>query len=252
MSEKKVISPSKDSICVVIPVYNSEKTIGELVGKLEQTLSLFREYRIIAVDDHSTDGTKNTLCELSKKNNRIIGIRFAKNYGQQRAVLEGLRRTKCDYTVIIDDDLEQNPSDITALYKAIKQGYDVVYGIDKNMCSKANHRRIGSKVRDMLFDRLTNKPKEIKVCSFRIMDKKTVEKVVKTDFRKPYISMEIFKHTNNIGNIEVEYKSNSDSGYSLFKLTTLIFNIFLYYAPIKLFKLFRKKGNECKEVSLCD
>jgi len=152
----------------------------------------------------------------------------------------GLKKTNCDYTVIIDDDLEQSPKDIIKIYKEIKKGYDVVYGINEKYNQKGFVRSRGSKIRDYLFNKLTNKPKNLKVCSFRIMNRDIVNKVIKANSKFIYISMEILKNTNNIGNIYLKYTSNNNSNYKFSTLIRLFMKIYIYYSNLLVFKMFRK------------
>ena len=232
---------TKDSICVVVPVYNAQRTLEELTEKLADVLSQFGRYRIVFVDDASPDGSFETLRKLQESNDNITAIRLKKNAGQQAAVLCGLRQSDCDYTVIMDDDLENDPDDIVKLYERIKQGFDVVYGVCAEP-TKGVVRSVGTRFREALITRLSGKPKDKKVCSFRIMTKDIVAKVKQADTKFVYISLEILKHTKNIDNIEVDYCASHRTGYHVFSLFALAVKMYVYYA--KLFRFLRKKGNQ--------
>jgi undecaprenyl-phosphate 4-deoxy-4-formamido-L-arabinose transferase len=153
----------------------------------------------------------------------------------------GLQYSDSNYTVIIDDDLEQNPQDIIRLYNEIKKGYDVVYGIIKDDKRTAT-RDFGSRMRDFLFNTLTNIPRNIKVSSFRIMKREILNKVVKYQTQFVYISLEILKHTNNIGNIDIVKYKESVSNYNLKKLTKLYFNMVANYSNLNILKKWHKIG----------
>ena len=144
--------------------------------------------------------------------------------------------------MIMDDDLEHNPKDMPKLFEEIKKGYDAVYALNSIKAKKSLVRRVGSKLRDITFNCLTKKTKEIKVCSFRILNRKTVDNVIKANTKFVYISMEILKHTNNIANIEVPYGTRRASGHSLRRLIKLLLNIFVYYSNCKILKILRKDG----------
>jgi undecaprenyl-phosphate 4-deoxy-4-formamido-L-arabinose transferase len=188
--------------------------------------------------------------KLATRNQQITAIKLCKNYGQQCAVLTGLKYTNSDFTVIIDDDLQQQPKDIIKLYQEIVKGYDVVYGVNKTAYQKKVIRQFGSRLRDYVFNRITNKPKDIKVCSFRMLNRKTVEQVVQSNNRFVYISMEILKHTRNIGNIKVDYASNNHSNYNLGKLIRLIIKLYITYSPQKMFEPFKQYGNDCEQYEI--
>lgn len=228
-----------EKISVVVPIYNSEKTINELLSRLHFSLKEFNDYEIILVDDCSNNFSYSVIEDTNIA--KTTYIRLLKNVGQQLATFYGLKQTSGDYVVIIDDDLEQNPEDIVKLYSKIKKGLHVVYGIDINGKGKNLIRTIGSSYRDWLFNRLTNKSKEIKVSSFRIMDRQLVNKVLKANSKFIYLSMEILKNTNFIGNIPVTYQKRKTSNYHLLSLLKIWWMIYLYYGKCKLLKLFRKK-----------
>ncbi len=229
-------------ISIVIPVYNGERTIGELVEKLVKVLSDFGEYEIILVDDSSSDGSFEIIKKLALEKAEIIGISLDGNYGQQSAILCGLNNASMEYTVIMDDDLEHDPRDIPALFMEIKRGCDVVYAINSNKGGKPLVRSLGSKLRDTIFNMLTEKPKDVKVCSFRIMNRTTADSVVKAGGGFVYISMEILRHTKNIRNIEVSYGQRGRSGHSLVKLAILFAKIYFNYSRCRLFNRFRSTG----------
>jgi len=234
------------SICAVVPVYNAQNTLNTLVEGLVSVLICFSEYQIILVDDHSVDRSFEIIKELCVLHANITGIRLAKNCGQQCAVFCGLQYSRCDYAVIIDDDLEQDPSDIMVLYSEILKGYDAVYGIGHTV-EKGLYRGLGSKMRDLLLNLITKKPKDKRVCSFRIMNKKMVEKIIQADTRFVYISLEMLKYTNNIESILVPYQAQKHSNYRPAALVKLLAKMFLYYAPGAVWEKYRRKG-PCFEV----
>ena len=225
------------SISIVVPVYNSAQTLDELIERLVETLSIFRQYQIVLVNDNSKDTSFNIISSYAKEDKNIIAINVIENVGQQLATFLGLKYAKGDYVVIIDDDLAQNPEDIVKLYNEIEKGFDVVYGIKKNASNRSVIRSIGSIVRDFTFNTITKKPKHIKVSSFRILHKEIVGKILKANTKFIYISMEILKHTTNIGNIYVEYTKGTATNYNYRKLTSIIKNMYIYYSTQKVFKV---------------
>ena len=235
------------SICVVVPVYNSEKTLCQLTKELILVLEKFNEYMIVLVDDNSKDNSFDCIKDICKVNEHIVGIKLRKNYGQQNAIMCGLNFSNCDYTVIIDDDMEQDPKDILRLFDEIILGYDVVYGINQNL--KSQHRTMGSKMRDMLFCKLTDIPNNKKVSSFRIINGKTVERMKSAKTKFVYISMETLKYTNNIENISIKSSEVSKSNYNIFKLIKLYTNIIIYYSNNRLLNTLARQ-DECYRVEI--
>jgi len=224
------------SIGVIVPVYNAQKTLHELIDRLSDVLSSFSKYRIILVNDCSNDDSGKIISEYAWNDKRITAINLKQNVGQQLVTFCGIKYSDFDYTAIIDDDLAQNPEDIIELYKEAEKGYDVVYGVAKTISDRNIMRNLGSAVRDITFNIITKKPKKLKVCSFRIMNRETAEKVKQADSEFIYISMEIIKHTQNIANIKVEYSTGLPSNYNAKKLVKLIKNMYVYYSNQKIIK----------------
>jgi glycosyltransferase involved in cell wall biosynthesis len=112
-------------VSVVVPVYNEERTIRELVERVQ---AVPVEKEIIAVDDYSTDGTREVLKELAREGK--IRLFFHKqNMGKGAACRTGIKQITGDVVIIQDADLEYDPADYPDLLKPIEQGRSkVVYG----------------------------------------------------------------------------------------------------------------------------
>ncbi len=112
---------------VVVPVYQSSRSLFELVDRLRRVfdLSLSSTFEIILVDDGSTSEETWPTCQrLAHEEPRVIAIRLMRNYGKPGAVLCGLSHARGRWIVTIDDDLQQRPEDIPAL--AEYREHDVV------------------------------------------------------------------------------------------------------------------------------
>ena len=118
-----------ESISVVVPVYNSQKTLPELIQRLESVIAdLVPVYEVILINDCSHDKSWDVICQLGQTKDWIKGINLMRNYGQHNALLCGIRAAKHEVIVTIDDDLQNPPEEIPKLLHKLYEGFDVVYG----------------------------------------------------------------------------------------------------------------------------
>lgn len=119
-------------ISIIIPVYNEERNLDELLGKIKQVFSNTDSYEIIAINDGSRDDSLKKLKDIASGDKRIKIISFRTNFGQTAAISAGIIYSSGDIIVPIDGDLENDPSDIPKLLKKLDEGYDIVSGWRKN------------------------------------------------------------------------------------------------------------------------
>lgn len=115
-------------ISLVIPVFNEELVIDELLARSLVTLEEIGEpFEIIIVDDGSQDNTLQKLLEYRKQDERIKVVELSRNFGHQAAFTAGLKRSKGEYTVMMDGDLQDTPELIKDMYEKMVSGeYDIV------------------------------------------------------------------------------------------------------------------------------
>jgi glycosyltransferase involved in cell wall biosynthesis len=114
------------SISIVIPCYNEERTIEEMLTRLESADMGDWQREIIVVDDASRDGTRDI---LKRYEDKFRVIYSDKNGGKGTAVRRGIEFATGEYVLIQDADLEYDPADIRILLSVISNGKaDVVYG----------------------------------------------------------------------------------------------------------------------------
>jgi glycosyltransferase involved in cell wall biosynthesis len=114
-------------LSIIIPVFNEEKTISEMLRRVIAVNILNIEKQIIVVNDGSRDGTEKVLSDLKEKN--ITVINHSKNQGKGTAVRTGIKNATGDYIIIQDADLEYDPKDILKLVRPIlEEKSQVVYG----------------------------------------------------------------------------------------------------------------------------
>lgn len=224
---------------IVVPVYNSEKSLKELHKRLSETFNqMNKTFEIIFINDDSKDKSLKILKEIYKQNNNdnIVIIDLFRNYGQQNALMCGFNYCSGRYIITIDDDLQHSPEDIPVLYNKILEGFDVVIG---NYKSKKHslYKNLGSllirKLNKIIFN-ISNK--NLKFSSFRIIKKDVVDQIKSERTIFPYISGMIVSTTNNITNVEVHHEKRiySKSSYNLKMMIKLAFNLLINYSSIPL------------------
>ncbi len=118
-----------EGISVVVPCFNSEATLPDLVTRLEATLAgSSGSIEIILVNDGSRDGTWQCIRALALKHSTLHGVNLVRNFGQHNALLCGIRMARFAIIVTLDDDLQHPPEEIPRLLAKLAAGYDVVYG----------------------------------------------------------------------------------------------------------------------------
>jgi dolichol-phosphate mannosyltransferase len=128
-------------LSLVVPVYNEDDLIDELVRRTVTAIEAFiPDYEIVLVDDGSTDKSLELMLDCQRKNNRIRILSLSKNFGHQAAFTAGLEHASGDIVAMMDGDLQDPPEILSQMFYKIKnEGYDIVSG--KKSGRKGNKRR---------------------------------------------------------------------------------------------------------------
>ena len=115
-------------ISVVTPVYRAEDCLEELYRRLVAALSgITQDFEIVMVEDCGGDGSWEIIRELARRDPRVKGIQFSRNFGQHYGITAGLDHCDGDWVVVMDCDLQDRPEEIPVLYAKAQEGYDVVH-----------------------------------------------------------------------------------------------------------------------------
>jgi len=118
-----------DLVSVIIPVFNEEKSLVYLIRELLPVLNkLTFKTEIICVNDGSTDKSGPVLDQLASKNKKLKIIHFTRNFGQTAAIAAGINLAQGKIIILMDADLQNDPTDIPRLLDKLWQGYDIVSG----------------------------------------------------------------------------------------------------------------------------
>jgi glycosyltransferase involved in cell wall biosynthesis len=223
---------------VVIPVFNSANVVGTTV---DATVEFFESrqlpYEIILVNDGSGDASWEVLSAKFEQHHRVIALNLLRNYGQHTAVLCGLRHSRGEYVVTLDDDMQNPPPEIAHLIAKADAGHDLVFGrYTRKMHSPV--RRIGSRIVDLTNNRIFGKPRDLKLTNFRILDRRVVDRILSHRTNYPYINGLAILYAHRPADVEVEHRPRKTgrSQYGLFKITELVMRILFNYSsfPMRL------------------
>lgn len=136
------------NISIIIPLYNEEESLPELVDWIEKVCKEHRyTHEIIMIDDGSTDGSWAMVEKLSTMYPALKGIRFQRNYGKSAALNEGFKAAKGDVIITMDADLQDSPDEVPELYRMItEEQYDLVSGWKKVRYDNALTKNLPSKL----------------------------------------------------------------------------------------------------------
>lgn len=152
---------------VVVPVFNSEPTLRELVTRIHASIPEEYQLAIVMVDDGSHDKSWSTISEIVSQKPFITGVKLKKNVGQHLAIAAGILQSDGDVVITIDDDLQYHPEDIPKLLQKLSETKcDVVYGVPKEYEMSIARSAMSQVVRRLL-SRLAGIPHGIKMSSFR-------------------------------------------------------------------------------------
>lgn len=229
---------------IVIPVFHSTYSVARLIQDIHDVFCERCAYHIYLIDDGNPEDIAlwlNRHCTGP----HVTLIRLKQNYGQQNAVLCGIRHSlNCRYIATMDDDLQHDTAMLLTLYRTIEKGYDIVYAVSRrNSQSQPFIRFFGSRMRDRLFSSMLRLPKHIKVSSFRIFTRELAEEISREASGFFYLSAAVFKRPRKAKTCYYEAlpRQYGKSGYTFSKLAGLYANIIRFYSPAAPFLTSKKR-----------
>lgn len=224
------------SLSIVIPVYNAENTISDLCRSLISLLAADYRLDIVLINDFSRDGTDSVCKGLhAEYPGTVTYVRLSRNFGEHNAVMAGLNQARGDFVVVMDDDFQNPPEEVSRLLAEIQKGYDVVYSQYPEKRDTA-FRNLGSYLNGSMARVILNKPANLYLSSFKAMNRFLVDELITYKTPNPYLDAIILRITRNIGMVEVRHdrRRAGKSGYTLKKLTALWGDMIVSYSLIPL------------------
>ncbi|MBT3183096.1 MAG: glycosyltransferase [Nitrospina sp.] len=226
----------KPKISIVVPVYNEESLVEELVSRLKSVCDgLNRSYEIVIVDDGSDDGSFEKLKRIKETDEALRLIRLTRNFGQQSAVLAGFRMSQGDIVVQLDSDLQNPPEEIPKLLTALTDDIDLVTTVHKKR-QDGLLRVIGSKFLRGFGQMLFGESVKLNLSSFRAMRRSVIDKIETCRDRSRY--MAVLMSWMGLPSVEIEVEHHArkkgETKYSFLTLFKLSWDLVTGYSSFPL------------------
>jgi undecaprenyl-phosphate 4-deoxy-4-formamido-L-arabinose transferase len=213
-------------LSIVVPVYNGEGTLAELVDRLNAVLdSEAAEYEIVLVNDGSTDDSWNVVKRLASGGRHVRGLDLMRNFGQHNALLAGVRAARNPVIVTLDDDLQNPPEEIPKLLAKLDEGYDVVYG--SGVRPHGLWRNLSTAIVKRALRGIIGSDVAAQVGPFRAF--RTEVREAFRDFHAPFVSLDVLLSwgTTRYASVQVEHqpRPSGRSSYGFIRLATYTLNV---------------------------
>lgn len=223
-------------ISIVVPVYNSEGSLLDLIARLRPVLEgMGRPHEVVLVNDGSRDGSWKVIEKLSQGNDWVRGIDLMRNHGQENALLCGIRAARYDTTATIDDDLQNPPEEIPRLIAKLEEGFDVVYGTPV----KEQHglfRDLASIITKLVMQEAMGAKNARNVTAFKVF--RTQLREAFSRYRSPHVSIDVLLTwgTQNFGSLTVRHDARKvgQSNFTFRKLVRHAINMLTGFSVVPL------------------
>lgn len=215
-------------VSIVIPVYNEEQSLPELLRRTEAACAqLHHEFEIVLVDDGSRDDSAQILQDAAEREgSSIVAVILNRNYGQHAAIMAGFEQCKGDVVITLDADLQNPPEEIPRLVAQAELGYDVVGTVRSNRQDSA-WRRWPSRLINLAVQRSTGVAMSDYGCMLRAYRRTIVDAMLACRERStfiPILANSFARHTTEVLVPHAE-REHGDSKYSTMRLINLMFDL---------------------------
>jgi undecaprenyl-phosphate 4-deoxy-4-formamido-L-arabinose transferase len=224
-------------VSVVVPVYNEEGNLPELLPRLAAVMDATGQpYELVFVDDGSSDGSLGLLQDAARRRpDRVRVLELARNFGQHQAILAAFQNVTGDVVVTLDADLQNPPEEIPKLLAKFAEGYDVVGGVRLDRQDSAL-RRLAS----ALVNRVTVAITRLRLtdfgCMLRAYSREVVEEINRCDEGSTFIPALAQSFARKPTEVEVAHaaRRHGESAYSLYRLIRLNFDLMTGFSLVPL------------------
>ena len=211
---------STPELSIVIPVYRSADCLTTLIELIRQTMRpTGKQYEVVLINDYSPDESWKVIRSLCEQNDNVVGVDLRRNFGQDNAIMAGLRLARGRYVAIMDDDLQHHPKYLPELIKKIEETEaDVVYADYREKKQKL-WKRIGSSIHGKIAEWVIYKPKTVYLSPYKLIRKDVADLICTYNGPKPHIDGLLLQFTFRITQIPVTHhpRYSGKSTYSFWK-----------------------------------
>ena len=221
--------PPVKKVSVVIPVYNEQDSLPELLRRTDTACAtLGRQYEILLIDDGSSDDSARMLTEAAEaEGSHVVAVLLNRNYGQHSAIMAGFSHVTGDLIITLDADLQNPPEEIPRLVEKADEGYD---------------RKTASKMINRLIQRTTGKAMGDYGCMLRAYRRHIIDAMLNCHERSTFIPILANTFARRAVEIPVMHAEREfgDSKYSFMRLINLMYDLVtcLTTTPLRLLSIF--------------
>lgn len=223
-------------LSVVIPVYNEEANLPELLDRVTATLvALGRPYEIVMVNDGSRDRSLALLREAAGRDPHLVVVDFNRNYGQHAAIFAGFEVSRGEVVVTLDADLQNPPEEIPKLVAKVEEGFDVVGSIRVHR-QDTLLRRLASKIVNRMTAIATGVQLSDYGCMLRAYSRPVVKLLASSREISTFIPVLADLYAGRVTEIPVAHseRRHGESKYSLLSLFRLQFDLMTSFSVLPL------------------
>lgn len=177
------------TLSIIVPCYNEEEVIKECYSSIKSVLdALDRDYRILFVNDGSTDHSQEILSSIALEDNKVTVINFSRNFGHQAAVTAGIHYCTTDFAIIMDADLQDPPELIPdILSRQQEEKANVVYCVRKSRSGESKFKFWTSRKFYRTFNQISDDKFPLDAGDFRLIDSTIIKEFNKFKERGKYV-----------------------------------------------------------------
>ncbi|MDD6814730.1 MAG: glycosyltransferase family 2 protein [Akkermansia muciniphila] len=213
-----------NSLSVVIPIYNAETFIDELIARLETVCEkIHPNYEIILVNDGSRDNTWNKIKLFCEGNSHIVGINLSRNFGQPSATAAALLHSSGDIVVLMDDDLQDPPENIPLLIEALIRHNTMMAVAQWSSREDSYLKLLASKIFFHVNDWLSESKREPRLGNFRAIRKSVIDGLRQFNESTSHVLSIVHYIAGNYICVPMkrDARSSGESGYTISKMFSL-------------------------------